>query len=332
MLAMPLLLILVLMCSEAFFAGVETGVYRLSKFRLRLGVDQKRPLHKLLSNLTTDNRELILTCLIGNNIVCYLMSATVTFIFISYNVSQHRAEVYNSFVTTPIAFIMGELIPKNIFFYRADVLMPVVSPVLWFFHKLFRYIGAIPVLKAIAAAVTRLTGSTATPELAPAAQRHQFYEIIKETREEGFLSSVQTAIMTRLANMHAIHLDSVMVPAARVRMVDVNTSRAGLLEELKTSPFTRMPVFEESPSNIVGYVEVYKALCSDGDFADLRQFVKPITAFAAAEPVMTAINRMRRENHKIVLVARPGGEPGKPLGIATMKDLVEELTGELAEW
>jgi CBS domain containing-hemolysin-like protein len=42
---------------------------------------------------------------------------------------------------------------------------------------------------------------------------------------------------------------------------------------------------------------------------------------------------MRREEIKIVLVTRlhRGGRE-TPLGIVTMKDLVEELLGELAEW
>jgi len=333
MTVMLILLVPVLISMEAFFASVETGVYRLSRFRLRLGVEQKRPLHRLLARLTHDNRELILTCLIGNNIVCYLMSATVTFIFISNSVDPHRAELYNSLVTTPLAFIMGELIPKNILFYRADILMPMASPVLWFFHRLFRYLGVIPVLKTVAGALSRVTGVTTAPELAPAAQRHQLYEIIKETRDEGFLSSVQAAIMTRLANIPAIHLDSVMVPMSRTRIIDVGTSRTSLLEELRTAPFSRLPVYEKSRDNIIGYVDVYKALCSDVDFADVRQFVSPLVTFPSSMPVIKAINAMRRDNRKMILVSRSASpQPSKPLGIVTMKDLVEELTGELAEW
>ncbi|HSV27487.1 MAG TPA: CNNM domain-containing protein, partial [Sedimentisphaerales bacterium] len=259
-------------------------------------------------------------------------SATVTLFLISNNLSEYHAKLCNSFITTPAVLVLGEVIPKNLFFYRANILMPALSPAIWFFHRLFKYSGLIPALKFIASIASRLTGSTMTPELAPAAQRHQLHEIIKETREEGFLSSVQTTIMTRLANIRNIHLDGVMVPLAQVQMLEINTSRATLLEQLKTSPYTRMPVYEQSRDNIIGYVEVYKALCSDVDFADLRKFVRPITVFHAADSVIEAINRMRRENHKMVLVSGPGPEAVKPMGIVTMKDLVEELTGELAEW
>ena len=49
--------------------------------------------------------------------------------------------------------------------------------------------------------------------------------------------------------------------------------------------------------------------------------------------VIDATNIMQKENHKIMLVTRAGRLGGeKPVGIVTMKDLVEELLGELAEW
>jgi len=69
------------------------------------------------------------------------------------------------------------------------------------------------------------------------------------------------------------------------------------------------------------------------EFTDLRNFTKPIRRLPADITVSDAISIMQKENQKIVLVTRVshvGRE--KPVGIVTMKDLVEELLGELAEW
>jgi len=42
---------------------------------------------------------------------------------------------------------------------------------------------------------------------------------------------------------------------------------------------------------------------------------------------------MRRENQKIILVMRISRiDQERPIGIVTMKDLIEELVGELTEW
>ena len=74
----------------------------------------------------------------------------------------------------------------------------------------------------------------------------------------------------------------------------------------------------------------------DDDFKDLRKFVMPLETFAATTPVIESMNNMRKQNLKIVLVGAKANtkqkKPQRPLGIVTMKDLVEELTGELAQW
>jgi CBS domain containing-hemolysin-like protein len=65
----------------------------------------------------------------------------------------------------------------------------------------------------------------------------------------------------------------------------------------------------------------------------LRNFIKPIRRLHADTTVLDAMNIMQRENQRIVLVTRMGhGGRVRPIGIVTMKDVIEELIGELAEW
>ncbi len=68
------------------------------------------------------------------------------------------------------------------------------------------------------------------------------------------------------------------------------------------------------------------------EFTSLEKFLQPIRSLDADTSITEAINIMRREQCKIVLVTRRRGRRDVPLGIVTMKDLVEELLGELAEW
>ena len=61
--------------------------------------------------------------------------------------------------------------------------------------------------------------------------------------------------------------------------------------------------------------------------------MKPIGRLDGDMPVTDAIHVMQSEKHKIVLVTRSGrGGRALHIGIVTMKDLAEELLGELAEW
>jgi len=201
-------------------------------------------------------------------------------------------------------------------------------------HKLFSVCGAVPFLKLVSNAIGRLSGAQVLSKTAMiSSHRHQVRAILEDTREEGILSAVQADIMNRIVNVPDLHIRAVMIPINKVQTVDVNSNRDVLLSSLRKSPFTRLLVTTDGLESIAGFVNVYEVLNSSDDFTDLSGFIKPIRKLEASTHVTDAINIMQSENQKIALVTR-GGRAGqeRPLGIVTMKDLVEELIGELAEW
>jgi len=144
---------------------------------------------------------------------------------------------------------------------------------------------------------------------------------------------VQTEIIDRILNVPGLRLDAVMVPFTSVQSVSIQSDREALLNELRQHSLTRLLVWDGAATNIVGYVNIYEALGAEDAFDGLEAFVEPVRQLDSTTPVIDAIGVMRREKLKIVLVTRKR-RTGRsvPLGIVTMKDLVEELLGELAEW
>jgi len=319
---------------SGLFAGAETGIYQLSRLRLRLGIEKKQLSFVILGKCLRDSPALLLSMLLGNNLTHYITTSIVTFLLLSKVEGAHTAELFATFITVPILFVFAELIPKNIFFYRADYLMSFFAPALFAFHKVFSWCGAVPLLKFMSGIFARLTGAPGPSRTAiTAVQKHHIKAIFADIREEGILSSVQTDIINRLVNISNIRMRSVMTPVSRVQMVDVNSDNSALLARLKKCAFTRLPVVEQRPGNIVGFINIYDSLSSSEQFTDLHNFIKPIRKLHADTTVIDAINVMQSENQRIVLVTRIGHTGReKPIGIATMKDLVEELLGELAEW
>ncbi len=323
-----------LVVMSGLFAGSETGMYQLSRLRLRLGIEKKQLLFVLLGRCLRDSPGLLLAMLIGNNLVNYLATSIITALFLSKAATEHAAELFATLVTVPVLFIFGELIPKNLFFFRADALMPYVSPVLYAFHRILSGCGIIPLLKLISSFFTRLTGLTASSQsVITSTQRHKVRALLRDTHEEGILSSVQSDIVSRLVDLSHVRMTSVMIPMNNVETVDADSDNSALLKKLSKCAFTRLPVVEGEPGNIIGFVSIYEALSSTKKFAHLHDFVKPIRKLDAGTTVTEAINIMQKENQRIVLITRTsrvGRE--RPVGIVTMKDLVEELLGELAEW
>jgi len=311
----------------AFFSGTETGIYRLSRFRLRVGIEQKRRMFIILGHAMQDAHSLMLSMLIGTNLANYIVTSIVTVMLLAAVKSRHAAELYATVLMAPTLFIFSELIPKNIYFYRADTLLPRFAVPLWGFHKLFTWSGMVPLLKLISKST-----DTAETSLTDRPRRH-ISQIVKETHEEGLLSTVQSEMMHRLVNIPNIRLSHACVPVSEIEMINVNTDKPTLLDKLKKTAYTRLPAYKDTSNNIVGFINIYEALTCDKDFTDLHAFLKPIQKFSADTLLIDAINKMRTENTKIALVTQSRRrQEHKPVGIVTMKDLVEELTGELAEW
>ncbi len=334
--AIDIFCVVVLIGLGAFFSGSETGVYRMSRFQLRLGIEQKRPFYGLLQTVLDDSQGVVFSILVGNNLVNCAATAMVTLLFVSADFGQ-KAAFYATLVMTPVLFTCSEVIPKNIYYYRSDVLMPRFAGLLYLFYKLFSYTGIVWLLKAISNWFSVITGvSGDTTEALTAGRKAPIRRIIAESREERILSPLQNDIMNRLLKMPSTSLAAVMTPAAKVEMLNVKSKRPEVLAMLARCPYTNYPVYEQKPSRVIGFVSIYEVLNANEDFQDLHKFVKPIKTYPADSPVIDTMNTMRLGRHKIVLVTKRGSHGQKKedrfVGIVTMKDLVEELTGELAEW
>jgi len=316
------------------FGGAETGIYQLSRLRLRLGIEKKRWSFVILGKSLRDSPALLLSMLIGANLAQYLATSIVTLLLFRQVLVEHTAEVFATLLTAPVLFVFSEIIPKNIFFYRADSLMPFFAPFLFVSHKLFSWSGIVPLLRNLSRLFARLTGLPVPSKAAvTAVPQSHIKAIIQDTSEEAFLSPVQTDIINRLAGISQLGIKSVMTPINKVQSLEQNSDRLALLNKFKKTAFTRLLVYKRRPANIVGFINVYEALSSPGQFADLYNFIKPVRKIPSDTIVTDAINLMQSENQKIALVTRIGHtRRGKPIGIVTMKDLVEELLGELVEW
>ena len=328
-----IVLALAMIVLAGLFEGAETGIYRLSRLRLRLGVEKGRWSSMLLAKAMRDSAGLLLSLLLGTNLATYVATSVITGLFLAAVASERAAEFYTTLVLTPFFFIFVQLIPKNLFLHRANTLTSFVAPLLYVNHKIFTWCGIVPLLKLISDRLARLVGSSRSSAVAiTSSQSHQVRAILRDTKEEGLLSDVQTEMVDRIAKIPGVHLSMVMVPMSQVRTIALHSDRRALLAELARRTTTRLPVWQGTPTEIVGFIDVYAVLGSGEEFTSLEKFLVPIRSLDADTSITDAINIMRQEQLRIALVTRPRGRRAVPLGIVTMKDLVEELLGELSEW
>lgn len=320
---------------SGFFSGVETGIYRLSRFRLRLGIGQGKRTFRILGCVIHDSHGTVLTSLVGNNLANYGATSLITYILLSHAATQNSAELYAAAIMTPVLFVLADIIPKSLFYLHSDTVLPRLAIVLWFFHKLFTYTGIVPALKYISHFLSRLLGmGTDAADVITAGRKTQIKQIISETLDEGVVSAFQKDVMERTVDIPTMPVKAVMIPFSKIAMADVASGADELREVLRESSYTRLPVYSKSRSNVIGLINIYQVLGSEEQFDSLERFIEPIGMLLATTSVLDAITQMRKHNYKIMLVA-PDYEhkrKGNVMGIVTMKDLVEELTGELSPW
>ena len=329
-------LVLILLAALAIllaglFAGSETGLYQMSSLRLRLGTERRYIRYYFLNKAIADKSELIISLLLATNLSHYFATSLVTLILLGNFSNVHTAEVFATAILTPVLFVFSELIPKNLFFYRADFLMPWVSAILFFFHKILKLSGILGVFKLAVDGLSRLFGSLGVNSKTVAGVQPSVLRLIsREIHEEGFLSPVQTEIINRLPDISHVTIRSIMRPISKVELLSINSDRDTLLKKLRDSDYTRFGVWRSRPANIVGYINIYECLSGGETFSDLKEFVKPIREINVDMTVAQAMEIMQKERHKIMLAVRPSHRGHhRPLGIVTTWDLLEELIGEL---
>jgi len=123
-----------------------------------------------------------------------------------------------------------------------------------------------------------------------------------------------------------VTLQDVMIPMRRVVSIGPGAGRGELLEVIRNHNYSRLPVLNND-GRTVGVLDTYDVLGNDSDPPGEKMtqpFVMP-----ADQTITDALYAMQRARRALAVVKDPAG---RHLGIVTIKDLVEEIVGELQEW
>lgn len=318
-----LLMILLFALLAGFYSGVETGAYCLSRVRLRHGVTAGQSQARVLSGIVGDMRGLVCTTLAGHNIAVYLATAFCTALWAG--VSDSYAALLSTLTLAPILLVVAEMTPKTLFQSRPNRLMYRVARVVAF-SKGFLY-PVVMLLKGITVLADRAFGrKAASPRAVLDAQRLHHY--FREGVEEGTLSAEQSRMARNIMRLEQIPLGQIMIPVEDVAMIPEDAARDALSELARRGTYSRFPVYREDPRNVVGILVLLDFLCGE-DKPRVQECVRPALDLEEPMPIDDAFFRLQRARQPMGIVR---DAEGRAVGIVTMKDLVEEIVGELGDW
>ncbi len=309
---------------SAYFSGTEIAVYCINRVRLQYNVEKGKRSAKIIKKLLNDPQALICTILIGNNIVNYLASAVFTNI-ISNSFFHSNPELTATLILAPVMLIFAEVMPKDICQRNADRFLYPASPGIRFFSYLFFplvYIlkGANKIPQFFLKNVSKRT-AIFTP------YRLGFF--IREGAKEGVISGYQDMMTRNIMRLGSIPIRKIMISLNNATVVssDVNTEQMKVLA--KNVRFSRIPVFKGPRSNIIGIINLFDFLSVCTEESKIFDFLKEAEHISADTLIDDALVRMQKTKQRMAIVI---DKNSKPIGIVTIKDLVEEIVGELMEW
>ena len=324
------LAIVVLVALSAFFSGSETALTAASKARmlqLEKAGDRRAG---IVGRLIANREKLIGAILLGNNVVNILASALATSAFLA--VFGQAGVAYATVVMTFIVLVFGEILPKTLAIGSPDRVARAVSPVLS---------GVVAILSPVVAAVQvlirgilRLIGWNASEGKAILSAADEIRGQLDLLHAEGSVVKAERDRLGGLLDLGELDVSDVMVHRTDIHSVNAAEPPDKIVEDILASPYTRVPIWEGEPENIIGIVHskdllrILKTVGGDMSGVDIRSVAKKPWFVPDATSLTDQLNAFLKRKAHFALVV---DEYGEVQGLITLEDILEEIVGDIAD-
>jgi len=313
-------LIAVALClvGSGFFSASETALTSLPITRLEALRKQGGKLTRAgLDRWASAPQELLITILVGNNLVNVLASALAT--SIAYRVSPHGGLAAVVGVMTLVILVFGEITPKTLAQQHAQWVASRVAPILYVLDVVLK-----PVNKVLGL-LTRLLSRGQTLDV-PVTEEDLLF-MARLAHRHALLAKDARLMIERVLGFQQAICREVMVPRPLVATVDRSWTFLELRKFIAESVHSRFPVVNGSPDAIVGILHA-KHLLRLGPGDSWIDLVVPPLYVPETRLVPNLLHDFRLSGQHMAIVL---DEFGGLSGVITLEDALELLVGEIED-
>lgn len=316
------IILIILLMLSAFFSSSETALMTVNKIRLRSLADEGNKRAAMVLDITENHTSKMLSAiLIGNNIVnisASSLSATLAYAFGGYMVSIATA------VLTVAILVFGEITPKNYATVKAEKLSLRYIPVIRFFMTIMTpVIFIINLFSRVIMFLLRVDPAAADKAMT----EEDLRTIVDVSHEDGIIESDEKEMIYNVFDLGDANAKDIMVPRVHVTFANVDNTYDELIEIFREDKFTRLPVYEENPDNIVGIINMKDLLLYDrSESFNIRDIMRQPHFTYEYKNISELLVEMRDSTFNIAIVL---DEYGEMAGLITLEDILEEIVGEI---
>ncbi len=338
--ARQLLLQLILILLNAFFAATEIAVISLNEIKLRARAeDGDKKAVKMLKMIEEPTRFLS-TIQIGITLAGFLGSAFAAdnfaerlsgFIIKTFDVPASQSGIINTaaviVITIVLSFftlVLGELVPKRVAMKHKEKFAEAVCGSISGLAVALRPI--VWLLTASTNGVLRLFGIDPN-EKEEAVSEEDIVLMLDAGGDEGTFDSDEISYIKNVFKLDELTAGNVMMPRENVVFVSVDAAKDEILDIIEKERYSRIPVYSETTDNIVGILHTrdYLLNYTKEGFALEDVMLEPTFVAEGMHLDILLSNMQKAHNHIVVVVNEYGGTAG----IVTIEDIIEELVGEI---
>lgn len=307
---------------SAFFSSNETALMAVNKIRLRSLAESGNKRAEMVLDVTENHTSKMLSAiLIGNNIVNLSASALST--SLAYAFGGYMVSIATAVLTIAI-LVFGEITPKNYATLNAEkltlryipvirIFMIIMTPVIFIINLFSR--GIMFLLRVDPNAANK----TMTED--------ELRTIVDVSHEDGVIESDEKEMIYNVFDLGDANAKDIMVPRVHVTFADVNNTYDELIEIFREDKFTRLPIYEDTPDNIVGIINMKDLLLYDrNEGFHIRDIMRKPHFTYEYKNISELLVEMRESTFNIAIVL---DEYGEMAGLITLEDILEEIVGEI---
>ena len=320
---LQLVILVLLLSASAFFSSAETALMTSNKLRIRnLAENGDKRAEKVLE-ITANTDKMLSAILIGNNIVNLSASALST--TLTLKVFGSSLVGVATGILTFLILVFGEITPKNVASKNAE-------------DMALKYIGIISVLVIVLTPAIYIVNKVAGIVISLFIKNNDDNNMVTEdelramvevSHEDGVIEKEEKKMIVNVVDFGDTVAGDIMLPRVDMVMVSVESSYGEILKIFREEKYTRIPVYEESPDNVIGILNVKDFLLIEDkeNFSVKEHLREPLYTYEYKKTPSLMVD-MRKTGANIVIVL---DEYGTTVGLITLEDMLEEIVGEIRD-
>ena len=325
-----IVLLIVLILLSGFFSASETALTSFRSTNLEKFEESKEGKKiELLKKWLKNPNEMLTGLLVGNNVVNILASSIATVVTINIMGGTSSSSVAIATVgMTVILLIFGEITPKIIAKNYSVQIAGVVIRIIYLLALVLKPI--IKILMFISKFLARLLGIDLKDQ-AIMVTAEDIKSLVNVGEAEGIIEEEEKEMIHSIVGFSETTAKEVMTPRTSMLAFEGDETLDEVWDEIIENGFSRIPVYEETIDNIIGvfYVKDVLSIVKKGETnVPIKNFVRPGYFVPETKSITEILQDFRKMKVHIALIL---DEYGGIVGLVTIEDLIEEITGEIRD-